>query len=101
MVACGTSIKEWAFSVEERQNGGRLTQMALCRPLPLQWGWFLRGGDRSSHLVKQTEKQEQEPLQGIIEYLSANLSACCDLTRLLKCTQWLIAVGVEVVDLTS
>jgi len=62
MVACGTSIKEWAFSVEERQNGERLTQMALCGPFPLQWGWFLQGGGRSSHLVKQTEQQEQEPL---------------------------------------
>ena len=69
MAACGTPIKEWAFFVEERQNGGRLTQMVLRGPLPLQWGWVLQGGDGSSHLVKHTQQQQQEPLQGIIEFI--------------------------------
>ena len=75
--------------------------MALRGPLPLQWGWVLQGGGGSSHLVKHTEQQKQEPRQGITEYLSTNLSACYDLTRLLKCMQWLIVVGFELVDLTS
>ena len=38
---------EWAFSVEKRHNGTRLTQKTLRVPLPLQWGQFLRGGEVS------------------------------------------------------
>ena len=46
---------EWAFSVEKRHNGTRLTQKTLRVPLPLQWGQFLRGGDGSVQVVWRTD----------------------------------------------
>ena len=38
-----------------RQNGGQLTQKALRVPFPLQWGRYLRGGDRSFQVVWRTD----------------------------------------------
>ena len=46
---------EWAFSVEKRHNGTRLTQKTLRVPLPLQWGQFLRGGYGSVQVVWRTD----------------------------------------------
>ena len=40
---------EWAFSVEKRQNGGRLTQRGLCVSLPFNWADFC--GEGTGHFT--------------------------------------------------
>ena len=40
---------------KKRQNGGQNFLKTLHVPFPLQWGLFLRGGDRSFLVIWQTE----------------------------------------------
>ena len=41
--------------VKKRPNGGQISQKALHVPFPIQWGWFLQGGDMSFQVVWQTD----------------------------------------------
>ena len=41
--------------VKKRPNSGQISQKALHVPIPIQWGWFLQGGDMSFQVVWQTD----------------------------------------------
>ena len=59
----------------KRQNNGRSSQKALRVPFPLQWGRFLRGGDRPFQVFWRTDlKVDLEGTQNYcVKLLALNL----------------------------